>query len=96
VSLSEITILTNSRKLLHKRLFAERSKEIMTWAKLLDKRKITAVLLGNSTRKLAQNYDYVPLPLVIDELDNPEKLICDPEQVKSTTMEYFKRLYDHS
>ena len=53
-------------------------------------------LKGNSTRRLAQNFDYIPLPLAVNDLDDPEKLICSPEGVKATTMEYFRRLYDHS
>ena len=52
--------------------------------------------MGNSTRKLAQNFGYIPLPLAVNDLDNPEKLVCNPEEVKSMTMEYFRRLYDHS
>jgi len=91
-----LAFLTNHRKLLHKNLFAERSKEIITRAKLADRRKIAAALKGNSTRRLVQNSDYIPLPLAVNDLDNPEKLVCDPEGVKATTMEYFRRLYDHS
>ncbi len=100
-SQSVLHCLTNNRKLLHKCLFAKCLKEIITWAKLLDKRKIAAALLGNSTRKLTQNFDYILLPLAINDLaindlDNPERLICNPEEVKTTMMEYFRRLYDHS
>jgi len=32
----------------------------------------------------------------VNDIDSPEKLICDPEGVKSTMREYFTRLYDHS
>ena len=32
----------------------------------------------------------------MNDLDSPEKLICDPEGVKTTTREYFTRLYNHS
>ena len=91
-----LILLTNHRKSLHKQLFAERSKEIMARARLADRRKIALALKGNSTRRLAQNFDYIPLPLAVNDLDNPEKLICNPEGVKATTMEYFRRLYDHS
>jgi len=91
-----LAFLITRRKLLHKNLFAERSKEIITRAKLADKQKIAAALKGNSTRKLVQNSDYIPLPLAINDLDSPEKLVCSPEGVKATTMEYFRRLYDHS
>lgn len=91
-----LIFLTNHRKSLHKQLFAERSKEIMARARLADRRKIAFALKGNSTRRLAQSFDYIPLPLAVNDLDNPEKLICSPEGVKATTMEYFRRLYDHS
>jgi hypothetical protein len=93
---SVLHILTKHRKALHKRLFAECAKETIARAKLLDKRKITAALMGNSTRKLAQNFDYVPLPLAVNDLDNPDRLICNPTEVKTTTMAYFQKLYDHS
>ena len=45
---------------------------------------------------MVQSYPFIPLPLVVNDLDTPQKLICDPEGVKSTTREYFTRLYDHS
>jgi hypothetical protein len=83
-------ILTKNRKTLHKQLFAEHAKEIMARAKVSDKRKITAALMGNSTRKLAHNFDYVPLPLAVNDLNNPDRLVCNPEEVKRTTMDYFK------
>lgn len=40
--------------------------------------------------------DFIPLPLAINDLDDPERLICDPKGVKPTTRDYFTRLYDHS
>ena len=77
-----LAFLIIRRKLLHKNLFAERSKEIITWVKLAGKRKIAAALKGNLTRKLVQNSDYIPLPLAVNDLDSPEKLVCSPEGVK--------------
>jgi hypothetical protein len=88
--------LTRRRRLLHKRLFAERSKEIILRAKLFSKNQIYTALRGGSTKKLVQSYPFIPLPLVVNDLDSPQKLICDPEGVKSTTRKYFTRLYDHS
>ncbi|KIJ95502.1 hypothetical protein K443DRAFT_11320, partial [Laccaria amethystina LaAM-08-1] len=88
--------LTRRRRLLHKRLFAERSKEIILRAKLFSKNQIYMALRGGSTKKLVQSYPFIPLPLVVNDLDSPQKLICDPEGVKSTTRKYFTRLYDHS
>jgi hypothetical protein len=32
----------------------------------------------------------------VNDFDNPERMICDPEGVKTTTRDYFTRLYDHS
>jgi len=52
--------------------------------------------MGNSTRKLAQSFDYIPLPLAVNDLDNPDRLVCNPKEVKTTTMNYLKKLYDHS
>lgn len=88
-------MLTRSRKLLHKNLYAETSKEIVHQAKEADKRRIAMALRG-STKKMIQSSSYVPLPLAVNDLDEPERLICDPEGVKATTREYFNRLYDHT
>jgi len=88
-----LTVLTSHRKLLHKKLFAKHSKEIIARAKLADRWKITATLKGNSTKRFVQNSGFVPLPLALNDIDDHEKLICSPEGVKATTQEYFKRLY---
>ena len=90
-----IQTFSKQRKDLHKSLYAERAKEIVSRAKDADKRQIFMALKG-STKKMVQTVNYVPLPYALNDLDNPEKLICDPEGVKSTTREYFTRLYDHS
>ena len=34
--------------------------------------------------------------MVVNSLDNPNILICDPQGVKDETQKYFKNLYDHS
>ena len=90
-------ILSRQRRALHKALYAERAKEIVTRAKQADKRQIFMALKG-STKKMIQASvtDFIPLPYALVDLDNPEKLICDPEGVKATTREYFTRLYDHT
>ena len=91
-----LQFLAKRRRALHKSLFAERSKEIVLQAKLFDRNQISAALKGGSTKKLVQSYPFILLPLVVNDLDSPEKLICDPEGVKMTTRDYFTRLYDHS
>ena len=91
-----LQFLTKKRQLLHKSLFTERSKEIILRAKLLDKNQISTALRGGSTKKLVQSFPFIPLPLVVNDIDSPEKLICDPEGVKSTMRKYFTKLYDHS
>ena len=45
---------------------------------------------------MIQSSHFVPLPFALNNLDEPDKLVCDPEGVKATTREYFKRLYDHT
>ena len=50
----------------------------------------------NSTKKLVQSYPFIPLPLVVNDINSLEKLICDLEGVKSMMRDYFTRLYDHS
>jgi hypothetical protein len=84
------------RRQLHKLLFAEKSKEVLLRARLGERLRIAAALKGGSTRKLIQSSSFISFPLALNDLDDPEKLVCDPEGVKSTTREYFSRLYDHS
>ena len=90
-----LKILTGNRKALYKTLYAERAKEIVRRAKEADRRQVALALKG-SMKKMIQTSTFVPLPFALNDLDNPDKLICDPEGVKATTREYFKRLYDHS
>ena len=88
--------LAMKHRCFYKSLFAERSREILLQAHLRDKQQITAALRGGSTQKLVQSADFIPFPLALNDLDNPDKLICDAEGVKSMTRDYFTRLYDHS
>jgi hypothetical protein len=90
-----LQFLTKNRRALYKSLYAERAKEIVFRAKQSDKRRIAAALRG-STKKMIQSSHFVPLPFALNNLDEPDKLVCDPEGVKATTREYFKRLYDHT
>jgi len=90
-----LQILNKDRKALHKTLYAERAKEIVLRAKEADKRQISIALRG-STKKMIQTSTFVPLPFALNDLDDPDKLVCDPEGVKETTRKYFTRLYDHS
>jgi len=91
-----VQYLTRKRKQLYKSLFAERSKEIILWARIGDRQRIAATLKSGSTWKFVHLSDFIPFPLAINDLDDPERLVCDPEGVKSTTRDYFTRLYDHS
>ena len=90
-----LQFLVKQWRILHKSLYAERAKEIILCAKESDKRRVTTALKG-STKRMIRTSDFVPLPFALNDLDQPEKLVCDPEGVKATTREYFKRLYDHS
>jgi hypothetical protein len=67
----------------------------MQQAKDVDRRQVALALKG-STKKMIQTSTFVPLPFTLNDLDNWDKLICNPEGVKATMCEYFKRLYDHS
>ena len=91
-----VQYLTRKCKRLYKSLFAERSKEIILQACIGDRQQIAATLKSSSTWKFVHLSDFIPFPLAINNLDDPERLVCDPEGVKSTTRDYFTRLYDHS
>ena len=54
------------------------------------------VQLKGSTKGMVQMSDFVPLPFALYDLDQPDKLICDPEGVKAMTCKYFQWLYDHN
>ncbi|KIK04952.1 hypothetical protein K443DRAFT_92152, partial [Laccaria amethystina LaAM-08-1] len=73
------------RRQLHRLLFAEKSKEVLLRARLGERLRIAAALKGGSTRKLIQSSSFISFPLALNDLDDPEKLVCDPEGVKSTT-----------
>ena len=93
-----LQVFTREQRSLHKALYAERAKEVVLRAKQADKRQIFMALKG-STKKMVQaghDPDFIPLPFALNDLDDPEKLICDPEGVKETTCQYFMKLYDHS
>ncbi len=92
---SFLQYLHRERKVLHKALYAEKAKEIMLRARNSDRRRISMALNG-STKKMLQSTNFVPLPFALNDLDDPEKLVCDPQGIKATTREYFMRLYDHT
>jgi len=91
-----VQYLTRKHKRLYKLLFAERLKEIILQARIGDRQRIAAALKSSLTQKFVHLSDFIPFPLAINDLDDPERLVCDPEGVKSTTRDYFTRLYDHS
>ncbi|KAJ3519845.1 hypothetical protein NMY22_g13014 [Coprinellus aureogranulatus] len=92
---SYLMYLQARRKALNKELYAAKKQEILTRAKEAERRKTRDTLRGASTKKLFQT-DFVPHPFAVNDLDNPERLIADPEGVKKTTKEYFRRLFDRS
>ena len=57
--------------------------------------RIVDALKGGSTCKLFSQ-PFIPLPMVVNSLDDPSILICDPQGVKDETQKYFKNLYDHT
>jgi hypothetical protein len=83
-----LKFLIQQRWILHKSLYVERAKEIILHAKESDKQRMIAALKG-STKGMVQMSEFVLLPFALNDLDQPEKLICDPEGVKATTRKYF-------
>ena len=75
------------QRCLYKVLFDERSKEILSWAHWGDRLQIAATLKSGLTQGLIQSSDFISFPLALNDLEYPEKLICDPEGVKSMRME---------
>jgi len=91
-----VQFLVKKQRSLYKALFAEKLKEILLRTCLVDRQWIAAALKSSSTQKLIQSSEFIPFPLALNDLDDPDKLVCDLEGVKSTTRDYFMRLYDHS
>jgi hypothetical protein len=93
--LSFVDYLIRARKQLNKDLFAERMAEIFSRARLQDRNRITAALMGASTKRLVNSTDFIALPLSVNKLDESQCLISDPAEVKETTRQYFSKLYHH-
>jgi hypothetical protein len=93
--ISFLIYLQRRRRALYKSLYRERTLEIALRANQEDRRRIFDALRGGSTRKLFTQ-PFVPLPMVVNSLDDPDRLICDPQGVKAETRKYFENLYDHS
>ncbi|KAF8168377.1 hypothetical protein B0H34DRAFT_670556 [Crassisporium funariophilum] len=72
--ISFLRYLGQERQKLHKSLYAERAKEIMSRAKQSDKRQIFMGLNG-LTKKMIQSSNFVPLPFAINDLDDSDKLL---------------------
>ena len=90
-----LTYLQRRRRLMYKNLYRERTQEIALRANQEDRMRIVDALRGGSTRKLFSQ-PFIPLPMVVNSLDDPSTLICDPQGVKDETRKYFEKLYDHS
>ncbi|TEB19873.1 hypothetical protein FA13DRAFT_1718365 [Coprinellus micaceus] len=80
------------RKALNRELYAEKKQEVISQAKKRERSKTLNALRGSSTKKLFHT-DYGPLPTVVNDLDNSNKLVSQQDDVKATTKEYFQHLY---
>lgn len=84
-----LIFLQRKRKLIYKELYAAKEIAILERANELDKRRIAHALKNGST--IAKSF--VPLPMVVNILNDPQKLVCDAEEVKATTRAFH---YAHS
>ena len=66
--------------------------EIYTRARATDKKRITGTLLGGSAKRLMSNGDYIGMPTALTSTDG-DSLVTDLELVKSTTKNYWSKLY---
>ena len=82
--ISFLTYLQRRCCLMYKNLYREHTQEIALQANLEDKMRIVDALKGGSTRKFFSQ-PFIPLPMVINSLDDPSILICDPQGVKDET-----------
>ena len=84
------------QKRLHKDLFAKRASKIWSQAKWNDRLKINNALKGGTTRHLVNKMEFVPFLSSINDPDNPDDIISDPQLVKDKTRYYFSKLYAHN
>jgi Reverse transcriptase (RNA-dependent DNA polymerase) len=66
--------------------------EIYARAQAADKKRITGTLLGGSAKRLTYDGDYIGMPTAVTSTDG-DSLVTDPELVKSTTKDYWSKLY---
>jgi hypothetical protein len=87
-------ILTKRREV-YKELYHVRMQEIISRARIRDRRKIAYTLLqGGSTRKMVTTGEYIGLPTAVSSHRNPGEIVTDPEGVKGTTCQYLTDLYN--
>jgi Reverse transcriptase (RNA-dependent DNA polymerase) len=85
--------LIANRKTTNQKLYKERSNEVYAREKRYDSYRISNALAGGSTKRLVQAAEFIPLPMSINTIDGSGRLISDPDQVKSETRLYWKKLY---
>jgi hypothetical protein len=68
-------------------------QELYARAHTTDKKRITGTLLGGSAKKLMATGEYNGLPTVVNSLGLDDKLVTEPNAIKSVTKEYWSKLY---
>ncbi|KAJ3924545.1 MAG: hypothetical protein NXY57DRAFT_1044854, partial [Lentinula lateritia] len=82
------------RSKIGKTLFKMKAKAITQQAAQRSKGQVMAVLNGTSSKRVLSKPQFIPMPLIIKSTDS-ENLICEPEQVKEATRQYWSDLYHH-
>ena len=85
--------LLAQRRMLYKMLYNERMSEIYSRAQTADKKWVTGTLIGGSAKRLMSMGDYMGMPITLLTSANGDTLVTDPDLVKTTTKEYWSKLY---
>jgi len=78
---------------MYKLLYNEQMQELYNRAHATDKKWVTGTLLGSLTKRLIISGEYIGLPTVVNSLDGDDKLVMEPNAIKSVTREYWSKLY---
>jgi hypothetical protein len=78
---------------MYESLYNEWMQEFYTRAHTADKKHVTGILLGGSTKRLLTSGKYNGLPTTVNSLGMDDKLVTEPNTIKSVTKEYWFKLY---
>jgi hypothetical protein len=81
------------RKRMYKSLYNKRMQEFYARAHAADKKQVTGILLGGSSKSLIASGEYHGLPTAVNSIGVDDELITEPNTIKRVMREYWSKLY---